>query len=245
MKGGSEIKGAAKYLIAACLIFVLVISNKLFDVNSINNLFDDSESILGGHILTAASLIFILRSVSIVIPVLPGTYCSVIAGYFYGIKAGLILIFVADITSCSCSFFLSRRFGRNFVSRILGAKQMQRVENISQRYLEQNIFFMTGFLMTQFFDFVCYAIGLTKVSWKKFMPALIISILISDLPFVASGYTLRALNGVTLRQLLNGDVQALSGGYLILFIIIIIAIFALGALSHFFKAKSIDDSFVN
>ena len=40
MKGGSEIKEAAKYLIVACLIFVLVISNKLFDVNAINNLFD-------------------------------------------------------------------------------------------------------------------------------------------------------------------------------------------------------------
>ena len=245
MKCASDIQKATKYLVAACLIFVLVIANKLFDLDLINNLFRDSESILTNQVITAAFLIFILRSVSIVIPIIPGTYCSVIAGYFYGIKIGMILIFFADFISCSCSFFLSRRLGRNFVRRLLGTKQMQRVENISLRYLEQNIFLMTGFLMTQFFDFVCYAVGLTKVSWKKFMPALIISILISDLPFVAGGYTLKGLNGVTLRQLLNGEVQALRGEYLILFIIAVLAIFGLGILSHFIKRKSIDDSLSN
>ena len=240
MKCALDIKKATKYLVVACFIFVLVIANNLFDLDLINNLFGDSESILTNQVITAALLIFLLRSVSIVIPIIPGTYCSVIAGYFYGIKIGMILIFFADFISCSCSFFLSRRLGRTFVRRLLGPKQMQRVENISQRYLEQNIFLMTGFLMTQFFDFVCYAIGLTKVSWKKFMTALIISILISDLPFVAGGHTLKALNGVTLRELLNGEVQALSGHYLILFIITVLSIFGLGISSHFLNRKSMD-----
>ncbi len=245
MKGGSEIKGAPIYLVAACLLFILVVSNKLFDVNLINQLFEDPNNTLDNQVLNAAFLLFALRSLSIVIPIIPGTYCSVIAGYFYGIKMGMILIFFADLISCSCSFLLSRRLGRNFVRRLLGLKQMQRVEKISQRYLEQNFFLMTGFLMSQFFDFVCYAIGLTKVHWKRFMPALIISIIISDLPFVAGGYTLKALNGVTLSQLLNGEVNALSGKYLILFIITILVIFGLGILSHFLKRKHIDDSLIN
>ncbi len=245
MKCASKIKAATKYLLAACLVFILVIINKLFDVNFINSLFDESESVLGNQLFTAAFLIFILRSVSIVIPVLPGTYCSVIAGYIYGIKIGMALIFCADFVSCSCSFFLSRSLGRNFVRRMLGPMQMQRVENISNRFLEQNIFLMTGLLMIQFFDFVCYAVGLTKVSWKKFMPALIISILISDLPFVAGGRTLKALNGVNLKQLLNGEVQALNGNYLILFIISILAIFGLGILTHFLNPKSLEHSLSN
>ena len=240
MKCALDIKKSTKYLVVSCFIFVLVIANNLFDLDLINNLFGDSEVSLTNQVITAALLIFVLRSVSIVIPIIPGTYCSVIAGYFYGIKIGMILIFFADFISCSCSFFLSRRLGRTFVRRLLGPKQMQRVENISQRYLEQNIFLMTGFLMTQFFDFVCYAIGLTKVSWKKFMTALIISILISDLPFVAGGHTLKALNGVTFRQLLNGEVQALSGDYLIIFIITILSVFGLGILSHFLKRKAKD-----
>ncbi len=238
MKIRLDFKQAPKYLLAACLIFILVAIQQFFDIDIINNLFDEDKNIIGVNFLSAASLIFLLRSMSIVIPVLPGTYCSVIAGYLYGIKTGLTLIFFADFISCSCSFFLSRRLGRNFVRRLLGAKQMNRVEKISQRYLEQNIFLMTGFLMTQFFDFVCYAIGLTKVSWKKFIPALTISILISDLPFVAGGHTLRGLKGVTFSQLLNGEVQALRGDYLTIFIVSLLSIFVLGILNNFINRSS-------
>ena len=62
---------------------------------------------------------------------------------------------------------------------------------------------MTGFLLTSWFDFVCYAIGLTKVSWRRFMPALIFSIVISDAPFVASGNALRQLGDIKVDQILN------------------------------------------
>ena len=64
---------------------------------------------------------------------------------------------------------------------------MHRVENISQKHLENNLFLMTGFLMTGLFDFVSYGIGLSNTPWKKFAPALIISIMISNPPIVALG----------------------------------------------------------
>ena len=41
--------------------------------------------------------------------------------------------------------------------------------------------------MTGFFDFVSYGIGLTKTPWLKFLPALVISILLSNPPVVALG----------------------------------------------------------
>lgn len=64
---------------------------------------------------------------------------------------------------------------------------MNRVERFSQSYLENNIFLMTGLLMTGLFDFVSYGIGLTKTPWTKFLPALIISIILSNPPVVALG----------------------------------------------------------
>ena len=76
---------------------------------------------------------------------------------------------------------------------------MNRAERFSKNNLEQNFFLMTSFLMSNLFDFVCYGIGLTNVSWKKFMPALIFSILVSDAPFVASGYALKQLGNIERR----------------------------------------------
>jgi uncharacterized membrane protein YdjX (TVP38/TMEM64 family) len=128
-----------------------------------------------------------LRFLSVVIPALPGTAYSVLAGGLFGFSQGLLVICLADLASCTLSFTLSRRYGRGLVQKLVGARFMHRVDRFSQQHLESNFFLMTGFLMTGFFDFVCYGVGLTKVHWLKFLPALVTSILISNPPIVALG----------------------------------------------------------
>jgi uncharacterized membrane protein YdjX (TVP38/TMEM64 family) len=131
--------------------------------------------------------IFLLRFTSVVIPALPGTAYSVLSGGLLGFTQGLIVICLADLLSCSLSFSLSRRYGRDLVQRLVGAKFMHRIDTFSQRHLEGNFFLLTGFLMTGFFDFVCYGVGLTKARWLRFIPALVISIALSNPPIVALG----------------------------------------------------------
>ena len=154
----------------------------------------------------------------------------------------MIIIFLADFVSCSTSFLLARRLGRNYIAGLLGSKQMRRVESISQDYLENNYFLMTALLMSGFFDFVCYAIGLTKITWKRFMPALIFSIVISDSPFVASGFAARKIKDVGLtnflQKILNGESGMISGGYLLLFIISFLIIFSLAMINAYINNKS-------
>lgn len=131
--------------------------------------------------------IFGLRFVSVVIPALPGTAYSLLAGGLLGFSQGLIVICLADLLSCSISFYLSRRYGRTFVQKLVGQRFIVRVDRLSQQHLEQNFFLMSAFLMTGFFDFVCYGVGLTKTAWLSFFPALIMSILLSNPPIVALG----------------------------------------------------------
>jgi uncharacterized membrane protein YdjX (TVP38/TMEM64 family) len=131
--------------------------------------------------------IFLLRFTSVVIPALPGTAYAILAGALLGFGQGIWVICVADVLSCSLSFLLSRRYGRNLVQRLVGQGFMHRIDTFSQRHLERNFFLMTGCLMTGFFDFVCYGLGLTKAPWLRFAPALMISIALSNPPFVALG----------------------------------------------------------
>ena len=185
-----------RYIIITFFVVVITINIFLLDVNIISDFFYDIVSGLNSNnffSLILIFLLFILRSISIIIPVLPGTIFSAVAGFQFGFMQGLVIIFFADFISCSISFFLARKLGRNYISRLLGSRQMRRVESISQDYLENNYFLMTALLMSGFFDFVCYAIGLTKITWKRFMPALTFSILISDSPFVASGLAARKI----------------------------------------------------
>ena len=162
--------------------------------------------------------VFGLRFTSIVIPALPGTVYSGLAGGLFGFSKGLVVISLADLTSCSLSFFLSRRYGRGLVQKLVGAKFMNRVDNLSQQHLDQNFFLMTAFLMTGFFDFVCYGVGLTKTLWIRFLPALVISILISNPPIVALG------------------AGVLEGGKLLL-VFALLGVFGLAAITGFVQKR--------
>ena len=162
--------------------------------------------------------LFFLRFTSVVIPALPGTADSVRAGGRLGFSQGLLVICLADICSCSLSFFLSRQFGRSFVQRLIGKRFITRVDNLAKKHLEQNFFLMTAFLMTGFFDFVAYGVGLTQASWLRFLPALILSIAISNPPIVALGAGL------------------LEGGKLLL-AFAILGVFALAILTGFLQRK--------
>ncbi len=234
-----------RYLIISLFILILSINFISFDINLIREFFYnivgrlDSNRFFG---LILIFLLFFLRSISIIIPILPGTIFSVAAGFQFGFSQGLIIIFLADFLSCSISFLLARKLGRNHIRNLLGPRQMERVESISKDYLEKNYFLMTALLMSGFFDFVCYAIGLTKITWKKFMPSLIFSIIISDSPFVASGLAARNIKDIGLKnflqKILNGELDMISGNYLFLFIISFLIIFILAMVNIFLNKRS-------
>ena len=122
-------------------------------------------------------------------------------------------------------------------------KYLSKFEKISKKYLERNFFLLTGFLMTGWFDFVSYGVGLTKLRWRKFLFALCISIFLSDLPFVATGNGLRQLqnNNIDLRSILDGNVPSLQGKYLIVFVISAILIFSIGIIGAFINRKYIKE----
>lgn len=131
--------------------------------------------------------IFALRFVSILIPIIPGTAFAIAAGLSFGLGPALIVIFLADFISCSLCFLLSRRYGRDWVERLIGKRFMDRVDRLSQQHLEQNFALLTAFLMTGFFDFVSYGAGLTRTSFLRFVAALLISIPLAHSPAVIFG----------------------------------------------------------
>lgn len=131
--------------------------------------------------------LLLLRSVSIVIPAIPSTAYSVLAGTLFGFWQGVTLIVIADFVACSGNFYIAKRYGRGIVQRLVGQRFMGKVDSFASSYLENNPFLVIGFLMTGLFDFVCYAVGLTQIQWRKFLPALILGIAISTPPIVALG----------------------------------------------------------
>ena len=128
-----------------------------------------------------------LRGVSILLPALPSTAYSLLAGALLGFETGLITIFITDVVFCQVAFLVAKRFGRKPVQTLVGDKASKRIASFNQSQIEGNPFFLTGLLMTGLLDFVSYAAGLGGTKWKTFTPALLISIVLSDPPIVALG----------------------------------------------------------
>ncbi|WP_299408689.1 VTT domain-containing protein [Acaryochloris sp. IP29b_bin.148] len=131
--------------------------------------------------------IFALRSFSVVIPIIPSTIWAFFAGSFLPFPVAVATVVIADIFSCSLGFYLAKQYGRGLVEKLVGARFMGKVDEISQKHLENNFFLLSGALMTGAFDFVSYSAGLTTTKWKMFVPALVLAALISDTPMVAIG----------------------------------------------------------
>jgi uncharacterized membrane protein YdjX (TVP38/TMEM64 family) len=135
----------------------------------------------------APVIVFGLRFTSIIVPVLPGTAYAILAGGLFGFSQGLLVVALADLSSCLFNFYIARRYGRGIVERFVGEQFMEKVDRLAQQHLERNFFLMTGFLMTGLFDFAAYAIGLTKMRWQIYLLALGVSIIIAKPLWVATG----------------------------------------------------------
>ena len=148
--------------------------------------------------------LFLLRGISIILPALPSSVYSLLAGSLLGFKVGYLTIILSDLIFCSTAFFIARRWGRSPVSRLVGAGAMKKIDGFSKNQLEGNFFLMTGLLMTGIFDFLSYAIGISRTNWKLFAPALVISVLVSDSILVAVGAGVAKGAGLTLGLALLG-----------------------------------------
>ena len=169
--------------------------------------------------------LFLLRGVSIILPALPSSVYSLLAGSLLGFKVGYLTIILSDLVFCSAAFFIARQWGRQPVSRLVGARAMERIDGFSKNQLEGNFFLMTGLLMTGLFDFLSYAIGISRTHWRIFAPALLISVLISDSILVTVGA--EAAKGVDASQ---GTGLTLG--------LALLAMFALATVTGLLKRKS-------
>ena len=94
----------------------------------------------------APGILLLLRGVSIVIPAIPSTAYSVLAGTLFGFWQGIALIAIADFAACSGNFYFAKRYGRGIVQQLVGQRFMGKVDSLAANYLENNPFLVTGFL---------------------------------------------------------------------------------------------------
>lgn len=117
-----------------------------------------------------APVIFVLiQAIQVVIPILPGAVGCVYGVAFWGPLNGFIFNYIGICIGSIMAFYISRKFGHEFVQRITGEKFYDKY----QKYLAnenrfEKIFALLIFLPCAPDDFLCYLAGMSGITAKRF-----------------------------------------------------------------------------
>lgn len=157
-------------IIVTSVVLIVSFSWFLFDSEDISSVILQNYS-LGLFIYTAyivSSVVFVTFPM---IPLLP-FILSV-----YGLDAAILFTFLGVNIGAYISFFISRKFGRDFVMDKIGKNDYEKYDQIAS--ISSFFHFLTlRLIANNYFDIVSYIGGLSKISQKDFLISTAISSLI-------------------------------------------------------------------
>jgi len=158
-------------IVSSLLIFVLfqdIIVNGYATFRAfIKNLFDWLAIFISSNrqlSVILLILIFVLRTLFIVLPCMP---LMVLSGTLFGAWLGFIYIMISIFLSSSIAFFISKKLGKQRLKRLFGS----RLDIIDQKIEKYGAKILFTIRLTMLFplDIVNYAAGLTKIKYKDLL----------------------------------------------------------------------------
>lgn len=106
----------------------------------------------------------VLSHVLVPLSVTPGVLLSLL---LFGAYQTAIYLYLAGKISAIVNFYIARKFGRTWVTKLVGKKAMREIDEFVE-LSETKLLIIARLFGFPFFDVVSYAVGLTKVSFKKY-----------------------------------------------------------------------------
>lgn len=85
-----------------------------------------------------------------------------------GPERGLVLSYLVTTPAYCLNFYLAKKFGRGIVQKFVGSKALGKIDHVAA---DAGVVALAIFRVLQggYFDYVSYAAGLTKISWRDFL----------------------------------------------------------------------------
>ena len=116
-----------------------------------------------------------------IIAPLAGTPALLVGTTVFGIKATMLYIYLGSMISAVINFWISRRFGRGLVQRLVGERTLAHIDEIVA-VAGAGILAVLRVFASAIFEEVSYASGLTNMRFRTYMTVTIIA---SAIPHIA------------------------------------------------------------
>ncbi len=172
-----RILGIAAFTVATALV-VAELALRDLDADGIR------EWGLGLGVWGPVILIAVLAAAMVFAPI-PNPPFMIAAGLIWGTALGVVYAVIGQLIGAVIIFWLSRRFGRALVPRLVGERAAERIDMLAREIGPQLVFWWR--MMPVSFDFAAYAAGLTAMSFRLFVTLVLVGSIIPTSVVVGFG----------------------------------------------------------
>ncbi len=129
-------------------------------------------------------LIVVLAAAMVIAPI-PNPPFMIAAGLIWGTLLGVVYAVIGQLIGATIIFWLSRRFGRQLVPRLVGERGAERIDILAREMGPQLVFWWR--MMPISFDFAAYAAGLTAMSFRLFITLVLLGSIVPTSVVVGFG----------------------------------------------------------
>ena len=110
------------------------------------------------------------------------------SGILFGIIPGTLYSVLGEVIGGAVNVLIARLLGRRVVRRFVGDQAMRRIDDLSERYLEDwRALFAARLLLFSVYDFISYAVGFGKIRLSVYLAVSFIGGVIPTYIFVLIG----------------------------------------------------------
>ncbi len=165
--------GKWQTLLIGVILFIGMYCLLIWGIRTIG--LDTLQQAIAGLGVWAPIAFILLCTLTVVLAPINTTSLFVTAGLLFGHQIGFTLGFFSLILGSGLNFWISRRWGRHAAAQLIGHKSLDRLDQFTAKLTgHRNWIMMVAALMLSQ-DLVSYAFGLTRVRFRQFLTAAMVS----------------------------------------------------------------------
>lgn len=153
-----------------------------------------------------------------------GTPVMIVGFKFYGYPYTMALLYGSCLISAVLNFWIGRLYGRTLIKKLVGEQTLRKIDELSQ-INEKALLISSRIFGYSFFDLISYAVGLTRIGFKKYFAY---TAFLTLIPFAAQYFLFSGLDFNSLRGMLIYFVSMAAAG----------AVFARVLYTVYFRSKT-------
>lgn len=133
--------------------------------------------------------------VEVVVAPIPGSVIPITVGALFGIWPGVLYTWVGNVIGAIIAFWLARRIGRPLVTRFVKPATLDRLDTFIRR--SPRLLWLVYIVPVYPIDLITFAVGLSTMTFKRFVVMMTISFTFHQLILTAVGERLLVATGWT------------------------------------------------